>query len=203
MSQLPARLAEGYAAFREGRLARERERYQTLAETGQRPDIMVIGCCDSRVAPEVIFDVAPGEIFVLRNVANLVPPYAPDSQYHGTSAAIEFAVLGLGVRHIVVMGHGRCGGIKALREKIADLGGGSDFIGRWMSILEVPGGEVPGQEELELAAIRQSLANLEGFPFVRDRQRLGLVTVHGLWFDVASGELRYLDKDADEFKPVA
>ena len=113
MTAFPERLTSGYEIFRQGRLAAERERYATLAEKGQKPEIMVIGCCDSRVAPEIIFDAGPGEIFVLRNVANLVPPYAPDSHYHGTSAAIEFALLGLGVKHIVVLGHARCGGIAA------------------------------------------------------------------------------------------
>lgn len=208
MASFPARLIGGYGAFREGRLAAERERYARLAETGQRPEIMVIGCCDSRVAPEVIFDCGPGEIFVLRNVANLVPPYEPDTLHHGTSAAIEFAVLGLGVRDIVVLGHGRCGGIRALVAGIDDLGGGGDFIGRWMSILEPVRGEVAAgggvdeaavQQAMELAAIRQSVENLATFPFLRNRLTLGLTRLHGAWFDIATGALRILDPDSGEF----
>src|SRR3712207_8281207 len=110
---LPSRLIEGYRAFLAERLPRERSRYAALAETGQRPEVMIVGCCDSRVSPEVIFDTGPGELFVVRNVANLVPPYSPSGLAHGVSAALEFAVQALRIRHIVVLGHARCGGIRA------------------------------------------------------------------------------------------
>src|SRR4029079_4896456 len=109
----PQRLIDGYGAFASGRLQSEQDRYRELAEHGQTPETMVIGCCDSRVSPEVIFDARPGELFVIRNVANLVPPYSPDSAYHGVSAAIEYAVNVLRVAHIVVLGHASCGGIQA------------------------------------------------------------------------------------------
>ena len=131
---LPARLIEGYEAFRSGRLAAEQDRYRDLAEQGQSPEIMVIGCCDSRVSPEVIFDARPGELFVVRNVANLVPPYSPDGTYHGVSAALEFGVGALRVKHIVVLGHARCGGVRAFAEDSAPLSPG-DFIGKWMSLI--------------------------------------------------------------------
>src|SRR5687768_9674593 len=124
----PARLIDGYRSFLAGRLPEEQSRYRELAEQGQSPQIMVIGCCDSRVPPEVIFDASPGELFVVRNVANLVPPYAPDGDYHGTSAALEFAVQALKVRHIVILGHAQCGGIKAFADGAAPLSKG-DFIG--------------------------------------------------------------------------
>jgi carbonic anhydrase len=130
---LPERLQTGYRAFMGERFPRERSRYETLAE-GQQPETMVIGCCDSRVAPEAIFDASPGELFVVRNVANLVPPYAPDGEYHGTSAALEFAVQALRVRHIVVLGHARCGGIRAFAENAAPLSAG-DFIGKWTTLI--------------------------------------------------------------------
>src|SRR4029077_6548052 len=130
---LPPRLIEGYQAFAQGRLPREQDRYRELAQSGQAPQVMVIGCCDSRVSPEVIFDARPGELFVVRNVANLVPPYAPDGAYHGVSAALEFAVGALRVRHIVVLGHARCGGVRAFAEDSAPLSPG-DFIGKWMSL---------------------------------------------------------------------
>ncbi|MEQ1521226.1 MAG: carbonic anhydrase, partial [Aestuariivirga sp.] len=110
---LPKRLLDGYANFRKGRYASEADRYRKLGEGLQKPTIMMIACCDSRAAPETIFDAGPGEMFVVRNVANLVPPYTPDGGHHATSAALEFAVLSLGVEHLVVMGHGRCGGIRA------------------------------------------------------------------------------------------
>src|ERR687894_2283703 len=109
----PTRLTEGYRAFLDGRFPSEKSRFEALAEKGQSPEVMVIGCCDSRVSPEVIFDASPGELFVVRNVANLVPPYETGGEYHGTSAALEFAVQALKVRHIVVLGHARCGGIRA------------------------------------------------------------------------------------------
>ena len=116
MAHLPDHLLAGYRNFMNGRYAAESGRYRSLARDGQTPETMVIACCDSRAAPETIFDAGPGEIFVVRNVANLVPPYAPDGRHHSTSAALEFAVLQLGVRHIVIMGHGRCGGIRAITE---------------------------------------------------------------------------------------
>src|SRR4051794_23987443 len=130
----PERLIEGYRKFRRGRLAAEQERYRMLAETGQHPEIMMVGCCDSRVSPEVIFDAGPGELFVVRNVANLVPPYSPSGLAHGVSAALEFAVEALRVRHIVVLGHACCGGIRAFATQEPPLSAG-DFIGQWMSLI--------------------------------------------------------------------
>jgi carbonic anhydrase len=132
---LPEQLTKGYRAFLGGRFTGERSRYQMLAATGQQPEIMVIGCIDSRVSPEVIFDAAPGELLVVRNVANLVPPYEPDrnrDSQHGTSAALEFGVQELRVRHIVVLGHALCGGIRAFADEQEPLSPG-DFIGRWVA----------------------------------------------------------------------
>src|SRR5437764_8393340 len=113
MASFPQHLIDGYRTFASQRLPTEQSRYRELSERGQSPETMMIGCCDSRVAPEVIFDAGPGEMFVVRNVANLVPPYAPDDDYHGTSAALEFGVMALRVEHIVVMGHAQCGGVRA------------------------------------------------------------------------------------------
>src|SRR5215831_17853576 len=133
-TSFPQRLIDGYSAFAGGRLQGEQHRYRELAERGQSPEIMVIGCCDSRVSPEVIFDARPGELFVVRNVANLVPPYAPDGAYHGVSAALEFAVGALRVKHIVVLGHAQCGGVRAFAGNSPPLSPG-DFIGKWMSLI--------------------------------------------------------------------
>ena len=143
----PQRLIEGYRAFHDARLRHEQDRYRELAESGQAPETMVIGCCDSRVSPEVIFDVGPGELFVMRNVANLVPVYEPDGGSHGVSAALEYAVNVLQVKHIVVLGHAQCGGIRAFIDKIKPLSPG-DFIGRWMSMFIKPG-EVVEQRDHE------------------------------------------------------
>ncbi len=184
----PAPLAAGYRAFLEDRFVRERRRYEAVAKS-QNPEVMVIGCCDSRVSPEVIFDAT-------RNVANLVPPFESAGQYHGTSAALEFAVQLLKVKHIVVLGHARCGGIRAFADGAAPLSPG-DFIGKWMSLI-APAAERVGQggggatadlRRLELAAIELSLANLMTFPCVRilvERDRLHL---HGAYFGVADGVL--------------
>src|SRR5919197_4011010 len=153
---LPQRLCDGYRAFRTGRLPTEQSRYRELAERGQAPEAMVVGCCDSRVSPQVVFDAGPGELFVVRNVANLVPPYETGGEYHGTSAALEFAVQALKVQHIVVLGHARCGGIRAFADDAAPLSPG-DFIGRWMNLI-APAAERLGPRQGDLA---DYLAKLE------------------------------------------
>jgi carbonic anhydrase len=192
----PERLIAGYRSFLADRLPRERSRFAALAETGQRPEVMVIGCCDSRVSPEVIFDASPGELFVVRNVANLVPPYAPDGDHHGTSAALEFGVQALKVKHIVILGHAQCGGIRAFATGPAPLSS-SDFIGRWMNMI-APAAERLGPQakfgedylgQLERAAIELSLINLMTFPYVAERVSAGQLALHGAYFGVATGVL--------------
>ena len=210
----PERLTKGYRAFLEGRFAVERGRYQNLAGSGQAPSIMVIGCVDSRVSPEVIFDAAPGEILVARNVANLVPRYEPPSEedpshQHGTSAALEFAVRALKVRHIVVLGHAFCGGIRAFVSEAAPLSS-SDFIGRWMSqiapaaeAVTEPKGETDSYlRQLEFASVELSLKNLMTFPFVKGAVEKGELSLHGAFFGVASGKLLVRDNKTGQFEPV-
>ncbi|WP_119389642.1 carbonic anhydrase [Taklimakanibacter lacteus] len=200
MVNFPQRLLDGYASFRAGRYASEAERYRRLGEGQQKPSIMMIACCDSRAAPETIFDAGPGEIFVVRNVANLVPPYAPDGRHHSTSAALEFAVLQLGVQHIVIMGHGRCGGIRAITEPGAPLSTG-DFIGKWLAgvrdVAETVEHDHSPDERLTLveqASVEHSLANLRTFPWVRVRESKGQLTLNGAWFDISQGELNVFDE---------
>ncbi len=205
----PQRLVEGYSAFRSGRLRTEQDRYRELAEAGQKPETMVIGCCDSRVSPEVIFDARPGELFVVRNVANLVPPYAPDGSYHGVSAALEFAVAALKVRHIVVLGHAHCGGVKAFAEDSEPLSPG-DFIGKWMSLMAPVAervsreGLTPTQflERMEQASIANSIDNLMTFPRLRTLVERGEIGLHGAYFGVAKGELSVMDPASRTFRPV-
>ena len=208
MTDFPESLLNGYRSFKDGRYSRERALYRSLADHGQTPESMVIGCCDSRSAPETIFDAAPGEIFVVRNVANLVPPCEPDRGYHGTSAALEFAVQGLKVRHIVVLGHGRCGGIRAALHPASEPLSPCDFIGSWLRLLEParratategPMTDSERQTSLEWASIRSSIENLRTFPFVsilEDRKRLEL---HGAWFDIAHGDLWTMDPTTGDF----
>jgi carbonic anhydrase len=206
----PQRLIEGYSAFSAGRLRKEQDRYRELADRGQSPEIMVIGCCDSRVSPEVIFDASPGELFVMRNVANLIPPYSPDGRAHGVSAALEFAVGALRVKHIVVLGHARCGGVRAFAEEHEPLSAG-DFIGKWMSLIEPaaaaigPRGDMPPADylqKLEQASIVNSLDSLMTFPRIAKLIEKGKIATHGAYFGVATGDLSVLDKASGAFRPI-
>ena len=206
----PELLIQGYRAFQAGRLPREQDRFRELAEGGQSPEIMVIGCCDSRVSPEVIFDARPGELFVVRNVANIVPPYAPDGQAHGVSAALEFGVAALKVKHIVVLGHAHCGGVRAYAEEAEPLSPG-DFIGKWMRIM-APAADKVGPRgalsradylaRLEQANIANSLDNLMTFPRLRKLVERGEVAIHGAYFGVATGELSVMDPRTGAFARV-
>jgi carbonic anhydrase len=207
----PDHLANGYRAFLENRLPLEQSRYRKLAESGQSPEVMVISCCDSRVSPGVIFDTGPGELFTMRNVANLVPPYAPDEAYHGVSAALEFAVQALNVKHIVVLGHALCGGVRAFVDDTAPLSPG-DFIGKWISLLG-PAAEELGPRganesvadyaaRLEQASLARSLDNLMTFPFVRARVSAGTLALHAAYFGVATGQLLVRNESSGKFEPV-
>jgi len=203
--QIPKSLLEGHWRFLRHRHATQKGRYLQLAELGQTPTAMVIACCDARVDVSAIFDAEPGALFILRNIANLVPPYEPEGLYHGTSAAIEYAALVLKVPHIIVLGHSRCGGVMAHREGFGGKDTKSSFIGRWLTLLddvEVSQNDIAEHSEgtaFELAGIRTSLSHLGSFPFIRDSQDAGMVSLHGLHFDIGSGRLLGLDKETSHF----
>jgi carbonic anhydrase len=210
MEVFPAFLLDGYKSFMAHRYAPEEARYKVLAEKGQSPTTLVIACSDSRSAPETIFDAGPGELFVLRNVANLVPTFQPDAGQHGTSAAIEFAVIALEVSNIVVMGHGRCGGIKAALDPHATPLAQGDFIGKWLNMLAPVSEEVSKytlltdkerQTMLERFSIRNSIANLRTFPYIKSLENEGKLAVHGAWFDISTGELWVMNPDGDFYRP--
>ena len=197
---LPDPLLAGYGRFRATRFPVERERYRRLGEDGQRPASIIVACSDSRAAPETVFDAGPGELFVVRNVAALVPVYAPDARSHATSAALEFGVLGLGVPSILVMGHGRCGGIAAALDDAAPLSA-TDFVGAWVAGLRDLAAELdpadaadPARRRLALEhrSVEQSIAHLRTFPWIASRERSGVLRLHGAWFDIALGELHAL-----------
>ena len=210
---LPRHLAQGYTNFREGRLEGERDRFRRLASEGQSPPALLIGCCDSRVAPEVIFDAGPGEIFVMRNIGALVPPFTADGAPSDTAAAIEYAVQALRVRHILVMGHAQCGGMRAFAlgqtnafTPLSD----ADFIARWTTLIR-PAAERIGPptgdfdlycESLCHASIIQGLANLRTYPWLRAREEGGELTLHGAYFGVADGGMSVLDQDKGTFVPL-
>ena len=205
-------LIEGYRRFRRSEYPTQKRLFEALAARGQGAQTMVVSCCDSRVDPAQIFSADPGELFVVRNVANLVPPCGDDGDYHATSAALEFAVTGLRVRNIVVLGHASCGGVRACLEGARDPGVGGRFIGPWMSILAPArdrvlkehggGSDESRQRALELAGILQSIENLHSFPFVAAALAAGDLRLHGAYFGIATGELALLDRISGEFKTV-
>lgn len=212
MADFISNLISGYSAWRRGQTPSERGRLVQLAQLGQAPKALVVSCIDSRVAPEIMFGADPGELLVLRNVANLVPPYEPSGEHHGTSAAIEFALLGLQIPDIVVLGHSRCGGIGAYLQGSYDPEARGQFIGPWMDIIRGTREEVlaeqPGLEgdallrAVEEWAIRRSLANLRTFPEVQRREADGRLMLHGARVDIATGQLHLLDHADGRFKPA-
>jgi carbonic anhydrase len=200
-------LLDGYRRFRAETWPQQRDRFAALAAQGQKPHTMVIACSDSRVDPAVIFAAAPGELFVIRNVANLVPPYAPDAAYHGTSAALEFGVRVLEVGRIVVMGHAQCGGVRALLDGAPAAA--DDFVAGWMHIAEAARRRVMActpvearQEACELETVRLSLANLMTFPWVAEAVGAGRLRLRGAHFGVATGRLLVLEDAAGDFAPA-
>ncbi|MCK6452792.1 MAG: carbonic anhydrase [Alphaproteobacteria bacterium] len=210
---LPQPLASGYGRFLTGRFEANRRQFELLAEAGQHPGVMVVSCCDSRVTPEVIFDAEPGQLFVMRNVANLVPPHETVGRYHGVSAALEFAVLGLRVQHVIVLGHSLCGGVRAYLDEIYSGDSGGDFIGSWMSLLARSREDVlltmagqprdAVQRALEQRSIRSSLANLRTFGCVKTLEERGRLHLHGAHFDIGTGQLALLQEEDEVFRPVA
>lgn len=196
------KLFKGYQRFREGYFVKNKQRLQQLA-LSQAPEIAMVSCCDSRVDPGILFDVDPGEIFVIRNVANLVPPYETTGNYHGTSAALEFAVTCLKVKQIVILGHANCGGIRALMENDTSFQAES-FIGSWMNLARAAKKEVLARSDLqdeqqrihacEKIAVSHSLRNLMLYPWIKQRVEAGALELIGCFYDLRSGELQMLDK---------
>jgi carbonic anhydrase len=197
-----ASLVDGYRRFKRSGYVEQKARFDHLASEGQAPPVMIISCCDSRVDPATIFDTVPGQVFALRNIANLVPPYELGGGLHGVSSAIEFGVLGLQVRHIVVLGHAQCGGIKAALEGGAP---GLTFVNNWMGIISetrdrvIEAEHADPQRELEHESIRVSIANLRSFPFIAEREAAGELKLHGAFFGIAHGELEVLDEATGQF----
>ena len=210
---LPAYLVQRYHGWKATTYAENQSWYRRLATEGQRPRAMVISCCDSRVHVTSIFGADQGEFFIHRNIANLVPPYEPDGNQHGTSAAVEYAVTALKVSHLVVMGHSSCGGVAGCHDMCTghapELEEKSSFVGRWMDILR-PGFEkvkdIPDETErkraLEKQSVLTSLENLMTFPFVQDAVKDGSLSVHGLWNDIEEGTLEQYLPSEGTFKVI-
>lgn len=210
---LPAYLIQRYQGWKATTYSDNRAWYKRLATEGQRPRAMVISCCDSRVHVTSIFGADQGEFFIHRNIANLVPPYQPDGDHHGTSAAVEYAVTALNVAHLIVLGHSQCGGVQGCLDMCSGnaphLEEQSSFVGRWMDILRpgyerikamnTPEGQV---RALEKESVVVSLENLMTFPFIHEAVEQGLLTLHGLWTDIGEGGLEYFDPKTRSFLPV-
>jgi carbonic anhydrase len=212
MTNFPDVLADRFRRFKYRHFAPNMDHYQDLADRGQSPDYMVVSCCDSRVDPEMIFSAMPGELFVVRNVANLVPPYETLGKYHGVSAALEFAVLNLRVKHIVVLGHSGCGGIRACLEADAARQTEAQFIANWMAMLDdaretieqrMPKASLPEKRmALEMEAVKTSLSNLRTFPCVQILESKGRLALHGAYFNIAAGNLTTLNPATGTFVEV-
>lgn len=209
---LPEYLVKRYQGWKATTYAENKGWYHRLAEDGQHPRAMVISCCDSRVHVTAIFGADQGEFFIHRNIANLVPPYNPDGEYHGTSAAVEYAVTTLKVAHLIVLGHSGCGGVEGYYASCTcgddAEAASSSFIGRWMEILRPgfdklrDGDDAERKEQLEKEAVLISLANLMSFPFVKDAVEDGMLSLHGLWNHIGKGGLDAYDSKKDAFIPI-
>jgi carbonic anhydrase len=209
MTLFPEPLADRYRRFRHRHFEHHVDKYQELATYGQSPEVMIVSCCDSRVDPETIFSAMPGELFVMRNVANLIPPFETGGTYHGVSAAIEFAVLNLRIKHLVVMGHSGCGGVKAALDRTAAVETDSHFISKWMSMLENARLKVLASHQgssqkdlltaLEKEAIKTSIANLRTFPFLAEQEAKGRLGLHGAHFDIGTGMLTALNETTGQY----
>lgn len=205
-------LLAGWQRFRQGRYREQQRLFDRIAREGQQPKTAMVACCDSRVEPAILFDCDPGELFVVRNVANLVPPFEEAGGYHGTSAALEFAVHVLAVRHIVVLGHSQCGGIRALLEGPPAAAGPMPFVTHWMELaaeareralaatVDRPADRAEFCEQL---AIGLSLRNLLTFPGIAQRVRAGKLSLHGLHYDLGHGDLSQLDAAQGRFVDLA
>ncbi|WP_333828194.1 carbonic anhydrase [Pararhodobacter sp.] len=213
VQKLPSFLVSRYRAWQATTYAENKSWYHHLADQGQHPRSMVIACCDSRVHVEALFNADVGEFFIHRNIANFVPPYTPDGQTRGTSAAVEYGVSVLKVAHLIVMGHSNCGGIRGCHDMCAgtapELRESTSFIGHWLMNLRQGydnvaqiADEHERLEALEREGIRISAANLMSFPFVRDAVAAGALSVHGLWNDIGKGRMEYLDGASGAFLPV-
>jgi carbonic anhydrase len=210
---LPSFLAKRYHGWKATIFAENKSWYRRLVDEGQRPRVMVVSCCDSRVNINSIFGAEPGEIFLHRNIANLVPPYAPSGGQHGTSAALEYAVTALHVAHIIIIGHSSCGGVQGCHDMCTgtapELEDPNSFLGRWMDVLRPGFARVEDIEDdakrieaLEKQAVIVSLENLIGFPFVKAAVEAEELSLHGLWNDISAGSLEFYDSETDAFAAV-
>lgn len=189
---------KGYQAFREKYALGDQAIMQTLSHQGQNPEILVVACCDSRVDPALILQCDPGDLFVIRNVANIVPPFEKDDAHHGTSAALEFGICGLKVKHLILLGHSQCGGIQALVNNDKEY----DFINDWMALVKTPDKPISDPDELAKLSLQQSYQNCLSFPWIKAAVENKTLQIHQWWFDIKNGRVHTFCEDTQTFKPL-
>ncbi len=210
LKPIPDFLVSRYKKWKSSSFLENKEQFKKLASFGQKPTSMVISCCDSRVNPTSIFDIEEGEFFIHRNIANLIPLYSSDGENHGTSAAIEYAIKELKIKHLIILGHTDCGGIKSGYDIYANKSKTDyEFIDKWLSILLPSFNNVPKDipeknqiEKLEEESIKTSIINLFSFPFIKNSVEDKNLSIHGLIFDIGSGELKFLNPETEEFEKI-
>lgn len=195
------KMIEGYHAFREKYVHSDNSVMQSLSYYGQQPEIMIVACCDSRVDPALILQCAPGDLFVARNVANIVPPYEKDEAHHGTSAALEFAVCALKVKHLILLGHSQCGGIQARLDSV-DKHGQDDFITNWVSLINIDQCPSKTVDECAKSSLHQSYANCFTFPWIQEQVDAGKLIIHRWFFDIKAGQIFSYCEGEDDYRPL-
>lgn len=195
------KLIQGYEIFRDKYVHGDVSVMPYLSYYGQQPQVMVVACCDSRVDPALILQCDPGDLFVVRNVANIVPPYELDDSHHGTSAALEFGIGTLQVKHLILLGHSQCGGIQALLDSSA--ASKNDFISNWVSIIKPEAGVMHDADDCAKSALKQSYQNCLTFPWIRDRIEQQTLLIHLWFFDIKSGQIFTYSKDRDDYQPLS
>ena len=201
MKQSLSKILRGYKSFRDKYAHGDKSIMQSLAMHGQKPEIMVVACCDSRVDPALILQCDPGDLFVVRNVANIVPPYEKDEKHHGTSAALEFGTCFLKVKHLILLGHSQCGGIQALLDHtILEQ---NDFITNWVSVIKNDDSRENNPDECAKLALEESYKNCMTFPWIADKVAQGKLIVHLWFFDIKTGQIFSYDKDSMEYVPLS
>ncbi len=199
MQKILAKILEGYQLFRKKYAVGDDSIMQYLSHYGQQPQIMVVSCCDSRVDPALILQCNPGDLFVVRNVANIVPPYEKDEAHHGTSAALEFGICFLKVKQLILLGHSQCGGIQAL---LADGPKQDDFISNWVSVIKVPDAHVTDADDCAKLALNQSLQNCLTFPWIKDKVQSQELSIHLWFFDVKQGQIFTFSEAEQRYQPL-
>ena len=195
------KILECYQGFRDKYVHGDTSILQYLSYYGQQPKVMVVACCDSRVDPALILQCDPGDLFVVRNVANIVPPYEKDEAHHGTSAALEFGVCYLKVDHLILLGHSQCGGIQALLDE--SQVGINDFISNWVSLIKEPHCEACTADDYAKLALHQSQKNCLTFPWIKEKITQGKLKIHLWFFDIKTGEIFTYSQERQEYVPLS